>query len=203
MSGDPNVREQMEDIEIEMVRRNLLFAKEAASQNPDDAVAKQNRIDLAKELLEQEIEVFSRRSERYPSDLKLKNELAQRFMQANKPALAIPLLQAASKDVRLEAQVLVNLGMCFLKQKQNPLATRQFKKALEKLSANEHPQPFKDCHYWLGRLAEEAKDLTTAETHYLEILGLDYSYKDVSARLEKIQGELGQSGSGGLGDSEE
>ena len=73
----------------------------------------------------------------------------------------------------------------------------------EKLNANEHPQPFKDCHYWLGRLAEEAKDLTTAETHYLEILGLDYSYKDVSARLEKIQGELGQSGSGGLGDSEE
>ena len=203
VSGDPNVREQMEDIEIEMVRRNLLFAKEAASQNPDDAVAKQNRIDLAKELLEQEIEVFSRRSERYPSDLKLKNELAQRFMQANKPALAIPLLQAASKDIRLEAQVLVNLGMCFLKQKQNPLATRQFKKALEKLNANEYPQPFKDCHYWLARLAEEAKDLTTAETHYLEILGIDYSYQDVSARLEKIQGELGQSGSGGLGDSEE
>lgn len=203
VSGDPNVREQMEDVQLEMVRKNLLFAKEAANKNPDDAVAKQNRIDLAKELLDQEIEVYSRRTERYPNDMKLKNELAQRFMQANKPALAIPLLQQASKDVRLEAQVLVNLGMCFLKQKQNPLATRQFKKAVEKLTASEHPQPFKDCHYWLARLAEEAKDLAGAETHYLEILGIDYAYKDVAARLEKIQGELGKSGDVDLGDSDE
>lgn len=203
VSGDPNVREQMEDVQLEMVRKNLLFAKEAASQNPDDAVAKQNRIDLAKELLDQEIEVYSRRTERYPNDMKLKNELAQRFMQANKPALAIPLLQAASKDARLEAQVLVNLGMCFLKQKQNPLAARQFKKAIEKLTAGEHPGPFKDCHYWLGRLAEEAGELAGAEAHYLEILGIDYSYKDVAARLEKIQGELGKSGDVDLGDSDE
>ena len=135
--------------------------------------------------------------------MKLKNELAQRFMQANKPALAIPLLQAASKDVRLEAQVLVNLGLCFLKQKQNPLATRQFKKAVEKLTASENPQPFKDCHYWLARLAEEAKDFAAAETHYLEILGIDYAYKDVSARLEKIQEQLGKSGNVDLGDSDE
>ena len=203
VSGDPNVREQMEDVELEMVRKNLLFAKEASSKDPNDAVAKQNKVDLAKELLDQEIEIYSRRTERYPNDMKLKNELAQRFMQANKPALAIPLLQAASKDVRLEAQVLVNLGMCFLKQKQNPLATRQFKKAVEKLTASEHPQPFKDCHYWLGRLAEEAKDLAAAETHYLEILGIDYAYKDVSARLEKIQEQLGKSGDVDLGDSDE
>ena len=203
VSGDPNVREQMEDVQLEMVRKNLLFAKEAANKNPTDAVAKQNRIDLAKELLDQEIEIYSRRTERYPNDMKLKNELARRFMQADKPALAIPLLQAASKDVRLEAQVLVNLGLCFLKQKQNPLAARQFKKAVEKLTAGEHPQPFKDCHYWLGRLAEEAGDLAGAEVHYLEILGIDYAYKDVSARLERIQGELGKSGDVNLGDSNE
>ncbi|MBC8116562.1 MAG: tetratricopeptide repeat protein [Candidatus Saccharimonas sp.] len=203
VSGDPNVREQMEDVELEMVRKNLLFAKEAANQSPTDAVAKQNRIDLAKELLDQEIEIYSRRTERYPNDMKLKNELAQRFMQANKPALAIPLLQQASKDSRLEAQVLVNLGLCFLKQKQNPLAARQFKKAVEKLTASEHPQPFKDCHYWLARLAEEAGDLAGAEAHYLEILGIDYAYKDVSARLEKIQGELGKSGDVDLGNSDE
>ncbi len=203
VSGDQNIREQMEDVELEMVRKNLLFAKEAAASNPDDSVAQQNRVDLAKELLAQEIEVFSRRTERYPNDMKLKNELAQRFMQSGKPALAIPLFQQASKDVRLEAQVLVSLGVCFLKQKQNPLAVRQFTKALEKLSSNEHPKPFLECHYWLGRLAEEGGDLAKAEGHYSEILALDYSYKDVAARLEKIQQQLGKSGSGGLGDTDD
>jgi len=192
VSGDHHIRELMEDVEIDMVRKNLAYAKESFQNNPQDEGAKQNCIDLAKELLEQEIEAYSRRVERYPNDMKLKSDLAIRYMQAHKSALAIPLLQQASKDIRLESQVLVNLGICFLKQKQNPLAARQFQKAVEKLDPNEQPQPFKDCHYWLGRLAEEAKNLTQAESHYLEILGLDYGFKDVSTRHAKIQEQLGK-----------
>lgn len=196
INGDQNIREQMEDIELEMVRKNVMFAKEAASRSPDDADAKKNAFDLQKELREQEIEVFSRRVERYPADLKLKHELALRFMAAARHANAIPLLQQASKDIRLEAQVLVSLGKCFLAQKQNQLASRQFQKAAEKLNFNDHPEPFKECHYLLGRLAEASKDLSTAEKHYSEVLAIDYSYKDVAARLEEIQKQLG----GGDGD---
>ncbi|MCX7395250.1 MAG: tetratricopeptide repeat protein [Planctomycetales bacterium] len=203
VSGDISVREQMEDVELAMVRKNLLFAKEASTAAPNDPVARQNRIDLAKEVLDQEIEIYSRRTGHHPNDMKLKHELAQRFMQANKHALAIPLLQQASKDVRLEAQVLVDLGICFLKQQQNPLATRQFQKAIEKLNSTNQPQPFKDCHYWLGRLAEEAGDLAEAETHYLEILGLDYAYRDVAARLEKLQRQIGNVANRDLGDTPE
>lgn len=203
VSGDTNIREQMEDVEIDMVRKNLQFATEAASQNPDDPTAKQNKFDLQKELRDQEIEIFSRRVERYPADLKLKHELAQRFMSAGKHALAIPLLQQATKDIRLEATVLVSLGKCFLAQKQNPLATRQFQKAIEKLNANDHPEPFKECHYLLGRLAEAGKDLPQAEVHYSEVLAVDYAYKDTAARLEKIQGQLGSAGVIDVGESDE
>lgn len=191
ISGDANLREQMEDVELDMVRKNLQFAREAASRAPDDAEASQNAKDLQKELRDQEIEIFSRRVERYPNDLKLKHELAIRFMAAAKHPQAIPLLQAASKDVRIEAQVLVSLGKCFLQQKQNPLATRQFQKAIEKLNFNDHPDAFKECHYLLGRLAEAGKDLKQAEMHYSEVLGFDYAYKDVAARLEAIQRQLG------------
>ncbi|MDB5342966.1 MAG: Tetratricopeptide domain protein [Schlesneria sp.] len=191
VSGDANIREQMEDVELEMVRKNVTFAKEAASRNPDDADAKKNAFDLQKELRDQEIEVFSRRVERYPADLKLKHELAMRFMASAKHAQAIPLLQQASKDSRLEAQVLVSLGKCFLAQKQNQLATRQFQKAVEKLNSNDQPDAFKDCHYLLGRLSEASKDLQDAEKHYSEVLAVDYSYKDVAARLEEIQKQMG------------
>jgi tetratricopeptide (TPR) repeat protein len=191
INGDQNIREQMEDVELEMVRKNVQFAKEAHAKNPNDATAKQNKFDLEKELREQEIEVLSRRVERYPQDLKVKHELALRFMASAKHALAIPLLQQASKDVRQEAQVLVSLGKCFLAQKQNPLAIRQFQKASEKLNFNDHPEPYKECHYLLGRLAQAANDLKEAETHYLEVLQVDYAYKDVAARLEEIQKLMG------------
>lgn len=194
VSGDPNIREQMEDVELDMVRRNVQFAREAAAGNPDDADAKQNKFDLEKELRDQEIEVYSRRIERYPNDLKLKHELAIRFMAGAKHDQAIPLLQAASKDVRIEAQVLVSLGKCFLAKKQNQLATRQFQKAVEKLNINDHIEPFKECHYLLGRLSEAAKDLRQAEIHYSEVLAVDYSYKDTAKRLEDIQGQMGGEG---------
>jgi len=190
----------MEDVELEMVRKNHQFAREIFSKNPQDPDAKKNEFDLRTELRDQEIEVFSRRVERYPADLKLKHELAQRYMAAAKHSLAIPLLQQASKDVRLEAQVLVSLGKCFVAQKQNPLAIRQFQKAIEKLNANDHPEPFKECHYLLGRLAEAGGDLTKAEGHYSEVLAVDYSYKDTAARLEEIQKKLGNEGGIDLGD---
>ncbi len=188
VSGDPNIREQMEDVELDMVRRNLNFAKEAAARNPDDEQGRLIVTELAKELLSQEIEVFSRRVDRYPNDLRLKHELAKRFMRAKQYDKAIPLLQAASKDIRLEAQVLASLGTCFLAKKQNNLAKRQFEKALEKLSATENPIPFKECSYYLGRLAEEAGDKPLAEKYYSDILAIDYDYKDVAERLRKIQG---------------
>lgn len=201
ISGDANLREQMEDVELDMVRKNLQFAREAASRDPKNEVAAQNAKDLIQELRNQEIEVFSRRVERYPNDLKLKHELAIRFMAAAKHPQAIPLLQAASKDVRIEAQVLVSLGKCFLQQKQNPLATRQFHKAIEKLNSTDHPDAFKECHYLLGRLAEAGGDLAQAEIHYSEVLAVDYGYKDVAKRLEEIQGKLGGGPGLDLGDT--
>jgi len=191
VSGDANIREQMEDVELDMVRKNLQFATEASNRNKDDAEAKQNKLDLAKELREQEIEVFSRRVERYPQDLKIKHELALRYMAAARHAQAIPLLQQASKDIRIEAQVLVSLGKCFLAQKQNPLATRQFQKAIEKLNSTDQPEPFKECHYLLGRLAEASKDFKQAEIHYSEVLAVDYAYKDTAARHAEIQRQMG------------
>ena len=188
VSGDPNVREQMEDVELDMTRRNVNYAKERAAQDPSDTESRAIVAELATELLSQEIEVYSRRVDRYPNDLKLKHELAKRFMRSKKFDKAIPLLQAASKDIRLEAQVLASLGSCFLAKKQNNLAKRQFEKALEKLNPTENPAPFKECCYYLGRLAEDAKDLASAEKYYSDIMAIDYEYKDVKVRLNEIQG---------------
>jgi tetratricopeptide (TPR) repeat protein len=188
VSGDQNIREQMEDVELDMTRRNVNYAKERAAQNPNDEQSRAIVVELATELLSQEVEVYSRRVDRYPNDLKLKHELAKRFMRGKKYDKAIPLLQAASKDIRLEAQVLASLGTCFLAKKQNNLAKRQFEKALEKLTAADSPIPFKECCYYLGRLAEDAKDNSSAEKYYSDILAIDYDYKDVANRLNEIQG---------------
>jgi tetratricopeptide (TPR) repeat protein len=190
--GDPNVRERMEDVQLDLGRRNRDLARQEAAKHPDDAALQQQAADISRELLLQEISILSTRVDRYPQDLRLKAELAQRYFQTGKYGQAIPLFQQAAKDARLEAVVLVNLGKCFLKEKKNALAEHQFKRAVSKLNANDHLKALLECHFYLGRLAEEAGRREDAIQHFNEVISLDYGYKDARERLEKLQGDQGQ-----------
>jgi tetratricopeptide (TPR) repeat protein len=116
-------------------------------------------------------------------------------MKDGKFPLATKLLQQASGDPRLEGPVSFNLGKCFLQQKQNALALRQFEKAVAKFNTTDTPKQYVECHYFLGRLYEEAKELQKAVEHYTEVIMVDYEYRDARTRLEKLQEELGGSSS--------
>ncbi|MEX1230015.1 MAG: tetratricopeptide repeat protein [Planctomycetaceae bacterium] len=185
--GDPNIRELLEDIELEKMKQNVEMARAKAAKNPEDKQSAENVQALRKEYLNREVEVLSARVERYPADMRLKFQLAQRYMKVPAYSKAIPLLQKASADNRIEGDVLVALGKCFIQEKKLPLARHQFEKAVPKINFEEKPDAFKEAHYYLARICEDAKDKPAAETHYNEILGVDYEYKDARERLEKLQ----------------
>ena len=189
--GDQNVRQEMEDIELLAIRANLDLAKEQLKANPEDADARQNAGALAGELVQREIEVYTARVERYPKDSKLKFELAQRLVRVRKVPQAIPFLQQAASDQRLEVDVLLMLGECFVSEKKNELGLRQFKKVLPKLDAHDRPDIFKKAHYMVGRIYESLGKSTEAEEHFNEVLAIDYEYKDVLQRLEKLESDEG------------
>ncbi|HUQ72415.1 MAG TPA: tetratricopeptide repeat protein [Planctomycetaceae bacterium] len=195
ISGDAVVREQAEDVQLDMIRKNRDLAREVSKKNPADAQAKEQADALELELRKQEIETFTRWSERRPNDLKLKYELAERFMADGKYPQATKLLQQASGDVRLEAPVAFNLGKCFLQQKQNSLALRQFEKAVAKFNSTDHQKQYIASHYFLGRLHEEAKELEKAIEHYTEVIMVDIEYRDAKTRMDKLNEQLGGSNS--------
>lgn len=185
--GDATIREQLEDVELDRMRHNHELAKEAFRANPKDETAKRNAVGLGKEILLREIEVLSKRVERYPKDAKLKFELAQRHMQSQAFAKAIPLLQQAAADSRIECEVLVKLGDCFHREKKPALALRQFEKAKDIVNVHEKPDLFKAIHYALGVLNQAAGNKEKAELHFQEVLGVDYEYRDTLKRLEDLQ----------------
>jgi len=182
--GDSSVRELAEDVELELLERNLRLARE----NAEDDTARERVREIAREMLLREMEVLRTRVDRYPGDLKLKFRLGECFMRDRKFAQAIPLFQQSSQDTRMEVKALVSLGKCFMQEKKYPLARRQFEKAVPKLNPHEQADAFKEVHYWLGRLCEAAGDVETAENHYGEVLAVDYEYKDTLQRLESLQG---------------
>ena len=188
ISGNsPDVRELLEDVELDKMKLNVDLGKAKAAKSNDPAM-RENIAALAQDMLKREIEIFSARVERYPQDMNRKYELATRFMRQQKWSLAIPLLQRASQDPRLKGKALLKLGMCFIYDKKLPLARGQLERAAPDMDFNNDPDSYKECHYWLGRVLEQLGDKATAEKHYGDVLVVDYDFKDTRDRLEKLQG---------------
>jgi len=188
LSGkDSNIGEQVEDVDLDLLREQLIDAKDKFNRNNEDADARKEVTLISKALIKREIEVFTKRVERYPADMRVKYELAQRFIRLKKWSSAISLLQQAVKDTRISADALVALGKCFFADGKKELAKRQFEKALPKLSPDDKPEIYKESHYLLARLYEESKEKEKADDHYSEILAVDYDYRDARERLEKLQ----------------
>ncbi len=184
--NDQNIKEMIEDIELKQLAKKVEDARNTASTTPDDEALKKQAGKLARQLLDREIEIYAERTERYPQNKRLKFDLAKRYQKLKRWSDAIPLFQQASLDPRLEVEALVALGKCFLQDNKAQLAQKQFVKALPKISSEENPGIFKDLHYYLARIYEQAKKNEKAEDHYGEILAIDYDYKDVLARMEKM-----------------
>lgn len=192
--GDLNIKEQIEDVRIDRMTYEFDKATQEASRNPGDKALKKNAQDIGFELLEFEIDVLSKRVKRYPADMRMKYELARRYRRMKKWSEAIPLLQQASSDHRLEVPAVVALGKCFLQDERPQMALRQFKKIEPKLSFNDNGDVYKEVHYYMGRVEERLSNNDEACRHYSEVLAVDYDFRDVRARLERLEGG-GTSGS--------
>ena len=186
--GEVKIREQLEDVQLDMMRRAAGYAKEAAFADSEDKFAKRKYQEVKGELMLREIEVYASRIERYPQDMALKFDLALLYMQDKRHQLAIPLLQKSRGDARRKVESLINLGKCFIYEKQYPLARRQFEQAVPECKSDDNLDGFLDLHYYLGRVCEELKDFNAAISHYQTVLEYDYDYKDNRERLARLEG---------------
>ncbi|MES2789904.1 MAG: tetratricopeptide repeat protein [Planctomycetota bacterium] len=184
--GEVKIREQLEDVQLDLMRRAVGFAKEAALADMEDKSAKRKYQEVKGELLLREIEVYAARIERYPQDMTLKFDLALLYMQDKRHQLAIPLLQKSRGDARRKVDSLINLGKCFIAEKQYPLARRQFEQAVPECKSDDL-DAFLDLHYYTGRVCEELKDNNAAMQYYQTVLEYDYDYKDNRERLARLE----------------
>jgi tetratricopeptide (TPR) repeat protein len=199
-NNNPDIREQLLDVQLLLLKNELAEAVERMHKNPGKERLVEKANTLKAELLQKEIEFLVYCVELHPNEIRRKFELAQKYFESKQFAKAIPLLQQSVADSRLKVDALVMLGECFTKEGKLDLARRQFEKGLEGLSSQDNANAFKSAHYWLGRIYEKAGKKDLAEFHYGEILAVDYDYKDVLKRLEALQGDADQKNAGGIHD---
>jgi len=141
---------------------------------------------LKRTQLRHELEVFGARCSRYPENLTWKYELALRLKAAGKFPEAIRYLQEALKDTRRKGVISLELGECFQSIKQYPLAMQNYEAAVGALTDREL-ELRKRALYRAGVLAAGLKDLDAAQKHLSAVAGLDYGYRDVAQRLDKLR----------------
>ncbi len=182
--GDLTVRERLEDLQLRRAARQAMAAQQhfdhektpEAHELLDRARAQANQVEL---------EVYSTRVDRDPNNPRLQFELGMRLKKAGKPKPAITALQAARSDPKRRALVLLELGECFQKIEQYKLALSHYEQSIEACDSSDE-EAKKLALYRAGVLATGLRELDRAERHFSDLAGLDYGYRDVSDRLDKI-----------------
>jgi tetratricopeptide (TPR) repeat protein len=182
--NDLKVREHFEDRQIRWAKQRVMVA-EKQLQNTDSEDNKETVARLKTALLKQEIDVFAARVERYPDNVSWKYELAMRLKTAGSPAEAIKFFQQVQMDSRRRGAVALELGECFQKIKQYPLAMRNYQTAVESLGDRE-VESRKRALYRAGVLAAAMKDKDAALKFLSNLAELDFGYSDVAERLQKL-----------------
>ena len=178
------VREHLEDRQIRWAKQRVMLA-EKQLQNTDSEDNKKTVARLKTALLKQEIDVFAARVERYPDNVSWKYELAMRLKTAGSPAEAIKFFQQVQIDSRRRGAVALELGECFQKIKQYPLALRNYQTAVESLGDRE-VELRKRALYRAGVLAAAMKDMDAALKFLSNLAEIDFGYRDVAERLKKL-----------------
>ena len=179
------VREHVEDRQLRWAKSKVMIAEQRLAAN--DTPENRETVDkLKRAQLRQELEIFGARCARYPENLTWKYELALRLKSAGKFPEAIRHFQEALKDVRRKGAISLELGECFQSIKQYPLAMQNYEAAVELLTEREI-ELRKRALYRAGVLAAGLKDHDAAQKHLSAVAGLDYGYRDVAERLDKLR----------------
>jgi tetratricopeptide (TPR) repeat protein len=178
------VREHVEDRQLRWSRSQVVLAEKRLVE----ADTPENRGTLEKlraALLKQEIEIYAARSSRYPENMTWKYELAMRLKSSGNYVEAIKHFQETLNDARRKGAIALELGECFQKIKQYQLAMRNYEVAIESLTDREL-ELRKRAMYRAGVLAAGLNDVDTARKYLSTLAELDFGYRDVVQRLDKL-----------------
>lgn len=186
---DIKVQEHIEDRQMRWAKQRVHLAEKRLSEDASEANRKTLE-QLKLTALKREIDIYAARAARYPENISWRYELATRLKVDGRFADAIRHFQEVLKDPRRKGFVSLELGECFQRIKQYQLAMQNYSAAVDSLTDREAEQ-MKLALYRAGVLATGLKDYETAKKHLSRLAGIDFGYRDVAARLDKL-GSIGE-----------
>ena len=173
-------------LRIRQLKRRLREVRKQLETQPQDAQAKTQKAELTTKLNDVDLEHYRLCVENYPTDLAPKYEYALRLMQNKRYNEAIPLFQEAQKDPRRKIAAMGKIGSCFFLKGWYADSIDVFLQAIDAHDVKDDGLA-KELRYNLARAYEEQGHKEKALDIYRRIAQLDFGYKDVSARVDRLR----------------
>ena len=184
---DFSFRRRAGQLRMKQIRRRIRQAKSIIEADPSNEKAKTVLGQLTAFLDKIELEHYRLCMKNYPTDLKTKYEYGVRLVRSKRYDEAIPLFQEAQKDPRRKIGSMNQIGVCFFMKGWFADAIDVLNRAIEAYKLKDDATG-KELRYNLARAHEEKGDTEKSLEIYRRIAQTDFSYKDVSGRVDKLRG---------------
>jgi tetratricopeptide (TPR) repeat protein len=187
--NDLRVQERLEEIQVLRLKQQLAIAERRAKSEATES-ARQLVQQLRENLSRVELEMFGRRSQRYPEEPQWKLEAAIRLKRLGNHGEALKQLGEIkpSDDSPLAASVALETGECWQHLRQFAKSLEAYRRAIHLAEANQNAELQKLALYRAGVLAIAMKD--AAGTDFLaQLVEIDPNYRDARERLARRGGD--------------
>jgi tetratricopeptide (TPR) repeat protein len=184
--NDFSFKQQAGKIQIKNIKRKMRKTRAALEKNKDDEQIKTQLNQLSAQLNTVELEHYRLSVENYPTDQHVKYEYATRLIKNKKYDEAIPLFQEAKRDLKYKIASMSKIGLCFFLKGWYADAIDVFKESIDSYEVQDDGVA-KELRYNLGRSYEEKGETEEALETYRKIAQLDFGYKDVRDRVNKLR----------------
>ncbi len=186
---DFSFKERAGLIRISQLKRKIREAEAAIEAGPENSVIKSQRAGLMSQLNRTEMEHYGLCVKNYPTNLNAKYEYGVRLIRNKRYDEAIPQLQEAQRDPRHKITAMDKIGLCFFMKGWFSDAADIFLRAIDSYEIKDDDIA-KELRYNLARSYEEQGDKKKALDVYRKIAQLDFGYKDVSQRVDRLRKEV-------------
>ena len=184
--SDTGLVRKVSDLKMRGTERDIAAHEEfLAGHTAKDAVRAKKTGELEsakKKRAEMLIEEAKNRVERNPTDLQLRFELGEHFVNAQRFREAVPELQRARQNPNARLKAMNLLGICYRELGMLDLAMKQFEDAAKEILTMDAMK--KEIVYNLGIVYEKMSEREKSLNCMKQIYEADYGYKDVAERVE-------------------
>jgi ABC-type multidrug transport system ATPase subunit len=179
-------RQKEGQVKLAQIARMERSKREEVQKNAADPQLRKEYTELQRFRAEEELKEFQLWSENYPTDSKIKYDVATRMFVLGMFNEAIPAFQQVRTDPKYRTDAAIALGRSFLEAGFIDEAVDTLRVVIDDY-VNKGDLKSKEMYYWWARAVEQQGDRAVALKAYSQVAQWDFNYRDVQSRIKNLR----------------